>query len=1002
VATRTNYVTTPRPGRNFGVFFHYGTIGTSFADGDDVRIDLPSAGDRGVIHPAITLSPGTYYASVVAQTNGTATNAAFVVKRTSDQALLLERHLTTHDSTLRIGGAFTLSATTQVELVMAQGAYSGLSQGSVWFRQILLEAATAEGTFFDGDSSDTSTVDYGWSGTPQNSISTAKDLTNTPPADPGSGATDTAIEAMVRAVWEGIKHRYIRADGGVMQKESDNKITSEGQGYAALQAVALGDWATFDQVEGFSTNVLERKNHPDPAVRAKGPNLMAWDYRVNPFGGNPSNTVFDWGWAADGDIDRIKALLWAYARTGKVAYLNKGLAVWRDLRDFSFNTVSGKSYQGDDQWQKSGPGSLGHHLNASSQPVMEINPSYLDPSTYHLVGDVGQDSFGAQAVLGAFDVWAKNMDNVNPLATAAGLPTNWTSWNLTTLQSSHFGPSPDGWSYDHGNDDNFGYDAFRMPIRAVWSYDWYKDPQVLSILGPLKAFYANEWSVTGKIAAEKDHAGNPLVGGYEGSIFYVAAMMVLTLNDAGNATAAAIKSSKFNAAGQYKTASDGYKYWADGPTAGVSSYFADFWQNFYFIREAGLWQNFGQSTPPTGNLAVEAVDDGTGDDTIDVIANGSADDIIDDGTSDDSIELLVDALLEVLDNGTSDDLIALLNDGVPTETESPSPIFTPIVSPSARWQWVAPDNDIIELTGFVDDYEAIKGMSGYMAPPSVIRRDTIPGQAGGRTRDVRHGVREIALPLFALGRSVLGLEILLTRLVREMDPWRGEGILRRIDIYGNVCDLRCRYSGGLEGKGSGENGPTNLRVMPVFQADDPYWYRAAVTQGFSGATARSFFPVLPIHLASSSVMGDIEIVTESDVETWPVWTVMGPGSNLIIKNNTSGETLSANISLASGEAIKIDTQPYVKRVVGPDGSNWFRFLVSRSLWPLLPGSNDVTLSMTGATSSSYVSVAYRDRTLVPFGGKATPPPVTGGGGGTVEPPAEDTPDTVDDLVEGSV
>lgn len=1000
---RTNLATTPRPGKNLGRYIPYGTVGSSYAEGEKLRIDLPSLGDRGQIHPALTLSPGTYYATVTAQTGASATNAAFVVKRQADQGLLLERHLTTPGSTSRIGGAFTLTSTTVVEMVFAQGAYSGLSQGSVWFWEVLLEASAVEGTFFDGDTPDTPTTDYGWVGTAQDSVSTAAMITVTPGPVPGSGATDTALEAQCRGVWEGIKHRYIRADGGVMQRQSPvNIITSEGQGYAALQAVALDDWATFDLVESFSTNVLERKNNSDAAVRAKGTNLMAWKYYVDPWAGSPANSIGDWGWASDGDIDRAKALFWSGVKRNRVADTNKALAIMSQLRDFGFNTAAGKSYQGTDQWQKSSSG-FGHHHNAAGDSVMEINPSYIDPSTYHLAKDIGNDAFWGGALLGAWDVWTKDTDNVAPLATTTGLFTNWTSWNLTTFTASHMGASPDGWSYDHGGteDDIYTYDAFRAPIRAVWSYDWYKDSQVPTILAPLKAFYASEWAAHGVIYPEYNHDGTAHNSSYEGSIFYVAAVMVLTCNDPSNSTAAAIRSTKLNPTNQYGTDADGFKFWKSGPSGGSSSYFADFWSNFYYLRQAGLWQNFGQTTAPTGSVTLDVTDVGDSVDSAEFAVTQPFS-ITDVGDSIDSVQFGIVIALTVNDVGDSLDFADLSNNNVPIDTAPPP--LPAIKSARARWLWITPAGETIELTNFVNDTEVLKGMTGYGAPPSVIRRETVPGQPGGRTRAVRHGVREIGVPMFALGKSVLGLDVLLARLIRATDPWRGEGILRRIDTFGNESDLYCRCTSGLEGRGSGANGPSNLRVMPIFQAEDPYFYREAKTQGFSGAEPRSFFPILPLRLTSASVIGDIKIRTESDVPTWPVWTLMGPGSNAVLRNNTTGEVFSLDMDLGHGEAVIIDCRPYQKLVIGPngsttapDGSKYFGKLVQRNLWALHPGLNEVSLGLDGATSASYVSVSYRDRVLVPIGATEDGSDDSGGGGGD-----DGSLDLVTDLVEGIV
>lgn len=992
---RSNKVTTPRPGRFLSRWTEYNASASvaSYAEGDDVRVDNQLVSDYGRSDD-ITLSPGSYVFSAYLQSLADCTNACVVVRRKSDFMKLAEFHITVPDSNNeRHHAPFSLAEETTVTILFGVGSYGAQSNGSARFGRFMLEPTLALGGYFDGATPDAAGTDYAWAGTAHDSASTAIATTTEPEAPPNSGGTNADLEAKCRAVWEGIKARYIRVDGGVRQREADDKITSEGQAYAATIAVQLDDRATFDLVESFSTNRLERRNYlpgftqswrantaNDPRIYA--PNLMAWDFRPNPFASNPANTVNDWNFATDADVDRARALFWARARWGDEAYLDKALAIVRELKLYGFCIegvtadtqngnagAGGTAYQVTDEFQNAveldangnfvfvGPG---HHLDGTSQPVFEVNVSYVDPGLHHLAKDIGSDSWWDQAITGAWDMLTKVSDNADGIPTTDGLFPDWNDYSFGTDDANAVASGSRGWFYSRSTD--YKYDAFRTPYRMIWSYTWYGDTQVPTILAPLKAHYGAEWTTYGTIAAEYDHVGNRLSGGYEKPMMTAGAVMVLECNDPTNATAAAIRTAKLDPDDRYNSLdSDGYRFWNDYVGAPFN-YFTDFWLEMFYLRDAGLWTNWGQTDSSTGGVKLEVADVGTSSDTVDLRIDVGLS-VLDVGTSNDVVSLTAVLGFAVLDVGTSQDIVDLSVTDVP-DIEPPAPPV--VVLPRDRYLWLSPTNETTELTDFVNGAEVLRGISGRGAPPARIRRIVVPGHPGERTIDVTHGPRELALPLRAMAPDADVLWETLRRLVRTMDPVQGEGILRHISRSGRVSDLYCRAVTGLGIENEETYGPAVHIVPLVFQADDPYWYGETVTAGFAGDEAKGWFPILPMGLASSSILGEVEITTFGDVATWPIWTIVGPGSNPALENITTGETLALDApELGDGEIVTVDMRPGRKSVTGPDGSNWFRYLVQRSMWPLRPGANQVRLTLVGAIETSFVSVAYQDRKLIP-------------------------------------
>ncbi|MCP3805370.1 phage tail family protein [Allokutzneria sp. A3M-2-11 16] len=274
--------------------------------------------------------------------------------------------------------------------------------------------------------------------------------------------------------------------------------------------------------------------------------------------------------------------------------------------------------------------------------------------------------------------------------------------------------------------------------------------------------------------------------------------------------------------------------------------------------------------------------------------------------------------------------------------------------------WIDPNGAMIPL-----DVEW--AVSGRFAPPPVLVDEGVPEQPGARFREARHGVREFSLPLWITDSSPAALRARLRSMIAAMDPVRGQGTIRLTSPTGDQREIYCRVSAGLEldetlGRTSG---PLVQRAVPMFRAVDPYWYDIAdTTDPFESGDTATFFPFFPLRLSSSSVFAEATITNSGDVETWPVWTITGPGSAITLRNLTTGEYMTLTITLAAGESLTIDTRPGAKTVTKSDGTNQFPALSSASsLWALARGANALRVEMSGTTAASRVVLSRRHRYL---------------------------------------
>lgn len=285
-----------------------------------------------------------------------------------------------------------------------------------------------------------------------------------------------------------------------------------------------------------------------------------------------------------------------------------------------------------------------------------------------------------------------------------------------------------------------------------------------------------------------------------------------------------------------------------------------------------------------------------------------------------------------------------------------------------RLQYVDSAGAVLELSE-LPGVRAL-GDSGLEMPPMSMVEDVIPGQAGAQLREVRVAARDAVLPFYMEQGSETALRDLLRSLARRLNPQRGDGRLRHIATDGTTRDLTCRYTGGLEGdRVRGEAGPTVRKGALMFRAHDPFWYDAdPMTSTFTTGAVRNYLgnPFLPIKLTSDTVLGEQTISNDGDVETWPVWTVKGPASSIVLTNVTTGQEINLPIALTAAQSVIIDTRPFKKTVRRDDGTNLYGSLTAASsLWSLGEGPTTIRTEVAGSTVDTFVTLVYSRRFLTP-------------------------------------
>lgn len=112
--------------------------------------------------------------------------------------------------------------------------------------------------------------------------------------------------------------------------------------------------------------------------------------------------------------------------------------------------------------------------------------------------------------------------------------------------------------------------------------------------------------------------------------------------------------------------------------------------------------------------------------------------------------------------------------------------------------------------------------------------------------------------------------------------------------------------------------------------------------------------------------GSFVLPNWGDGLTYPNWVITGPTSTITVTNTnvSPNRSWAINQSIPAGQQVQVTTAPghgSCKNVT--TGQNWWGSLNPHDLFPLYPGDNQVTITVTGASGATIVDVGYTNRWL---------------------------------------
>lgn len=283
-----------------------------------------------------------------------------------------------------------------------------------------------------------------------------------------------------------------------------------------------------------------------------------------------------------------------------------------------------------------------------------------------------------------------------------------------------------------------------------------------------------------------------------------------------------------------------------------------------------------------------------------------------------------------------------------------------------RIVWTSADGgSVIDLTDEASGFSVLaNGTRGLRSPAYAFASEDYAGVDGSTVQSVRAVANTPTLGLLVQARGQDEFTGRVRQLLRAMRPKAGPGTLTATLTDGTTRTLTCFVTEGMEGD---EAVDTILdgawwKLALKFYAPDPWWYGDPRDIGYVLGPPPPWFPIFPLRFSRSDINGSTAVENVGDEDAYPVWTVTGPGYGLTLTNQTTGRSIALSTVLAAGQTVTIDTRPFFQSVISGDGTNLFGdLLTDPAMWVLAPGTNLITVSLTGATTASRIGATYRPR-----------------------------------------
>lgn len=258
----------------------------------------------------------------------------------------------------------------------------------------------------------------------------------------------------------------------------------------------------------------------------------------------------------------------------------------------------------------------------------------------------------------------------------------------------------------------------------------------------------------------------------------------------------------------------------------------------------------------------------------------------------------------------------------------------------------------------------LRGVEGLDNPPVSLLMDDPATWDGSLYRSARYTAREVFLPVHLHAADTDEMRTKIKDLATLTDPKQGAVTLTVSQWDGSVRKIDGYLSAPMSSATAAGEGFFWRRLGLRLKCPDPYWYNAAASLSYSPSTSTVAFlssTFLPMALSNSQVAGEITVTNNGDAEAYPVWTIQGPTSSIVVTVN--GLTWAVPAALGSDETLIVDTRRGQQSAKVNSQLAWGRLADGSTLAAFPAGTSTLYLDVTGATTATVVSASWTERWL---------------------------------------
>lgn len=295
------------------------------------------------------------------------------------------------------------------------------------------------------------------------------------------------------------------------------------------------------------------------------------------------------------------------------------------------------------------------------------------------------------------------------------------------------------------------------------------------------------------------------------------------------------------------------------------------------------------------------------------------------------------------------------------------------------YELVAPDGTRCVFNDPTDpDYVGVMtAISGVDSPEVRESADDLVQFDGGVHGDFFYGRRPMVLEGLIYGHeTALERNEKLSRLKRASNAMRGDATLTFTPDGSPPMFALVRRQQPLRIEGA-----WNKTFQLSLVAADPRFYAAALATSsvmaddqLGGATGAGFDQGFDIDFGAAAPTGQLFVSNDGDTETWPVYTIFGPGTGPSITNFTTGTNIAFSYTLSSTEGFIVDTlnrTVQLGTILDADNldpatlvNKYSALDFANTEWGgLVPGSNDLRFNWFSLSAGAKLKVDWRSAWL---------------------------------------